>query len=156
MSYRRVATLEEAAEAVRELRLRTVVVDVEPLVASWDTGSDVLEEGVARVLASLEAEVVIFATNSWRKCVSYDGYVANALKPFALARYRSLPRPGAVIGDQVATDGVLARRLGFVFLHYCPALARVPLGPRLMRELGRPLRRLLFRALPRDQHDKPR
>lgn len=47
MSYRRVATLEEAAVAVRELGLRTVVVDVEPLVAFWDTGSEVLEEGKA-------------------------------------------------------------------------------------------------------------
>ena len=145
MSYRRVATLEEAAEAIRDLGVRTVVVDVEPLVAFWDTGSEALEDGVARVLAALNTEVVLFATNSWRKCVSYEGYVAKARKPFALARYKRLPRPGAVLGDQVATDGVLALRLGFFFLHYCPLLERVPLGPRLMRGLGKPLRRLLFR-----------
>ena len=145
MSYRRVATLEEAAEAVRELGLRTVVVDVEPLVAFWDTGSDVLEAGVARVLAALQVERVLFATNSWRECLSYEGYVAKARKPFALSRYRGLPRPGAVLGDQVATDGVLALRLGFTFLHYCPLLERVPLGPRLMRGIGKPLRPLLWR-----------
>jgi predicted HAD superfamily phosphohydrolase YqeG len=145
MSYRPVSTLEEAAEAVRQLGLRTVVVDVEPLVAYWDTSSEVLEEGVARVLSALEVEAVLFATNSWRKCSSYEGYVCKARKPFGLARYRSLPRPGGVIGDQVATDGVLALRLGFVFLHYCPVLERVPLGPRLMRGLGKPLRPLLFR-----------
>jgi len=146
MSYRRVGTLEEAAEAVRQLELRTVVVDVEPLVAFWDTGSEVLEAGVARVLAALDVEVVLFATNSWRRCASYEGYVAKARKPFALARYKRLPRPGAVLGDQVATDGVLALRLGFVFLHYCPVLQRVPLRPRLMRGLGKLLRPLLFRS----------
>jgi hypothetical protein len=37
-----------------------------------------------------------------------------------------------VIGDQVATDGMLARRLGYTFLHYRPGLERVPviIGPR--------------------------
>ncbi|HZM80665.1 MAG TPA: hypothetical protein VFC19_33500 [Candidatus Limnocylindrales bacterium] len=151
MKYRRVATLEEAAEAVRELELRTVVVDVEPLVALWKTGNDVLEAGVARVLASLEAEVVLFATNSLRECASYESYVAKARKPFALARYKGLPRPGGVIGDQVAIDGVLALRLGFVFIHYCPVLERVPLGPRLMHGIGKTLRPLLFRSQFRSQ-----
>jgi predicted HAD superfamily phosphohydrolase YqeG len=146
MTYRRVGTLEEAAEAVRGLGLRTVIVDVEPLVAFWDTGSDALEAGVARVLAALEVDVVLFATNSLRRCLSYEGYVAKARKPFRLSRYKGLPRPGGVLGDQVATDGLLARRLGFVFLHYCPVLEHVPLGPRLMRGLGKPLRRLLFRS----------
>jgi hypothetical protein len=50
-----------------------------------------------------------------------------------------------MIGDQVATDGILARRLGYTFLRYCPDLSRAPAGPRLMSELGRPLEALLFR-----------
>ena len=53
-------------------------------------------------------------------------------------------RPGVVIGDQVVTDGILARRLGYTFLHYCPDLADAPAGPRLMNDLGRPLPLLLF------------
>lgn len=53
------------------------------------------------------------------------------------APYRALPRPGAVIGDQVATDGLLARRLGYTFLRWNPRLAGVPLRPRLMGLLGR-------------------
>jgi len=146
MRYRRVTTLEEAAAAVRELALRTVVVDVEPLVALWRTGSADIEEGVRRVVDALDVEVVLFSTNSVRRCETYEGYIVKAGKPFRLARYRGLPAPGGVIGDQVATDGLLARRLGFVFLHYCPVLERVPLGPRLMRWIGKLLRPLLFRS----------
>jgi hypothetical protein len=55
-------------------------------------------------------------------------------------------RPGVVIGDQVATDGVPAWSLGYTFLRYTPKLPAVPLGPRLMRQLGRPLEPFLFRA----------
>ena len=64
-------------------------------------------------------------------------YLASAGKPLRTAPYRALPRPGAVIGDQVATDGLLARRLGYTFLHWSPRLAGVPLRPRLMGLLGR-------------------
>jgi hypothetical protein len=51
-----------------------------------------------------------------------------------------------VVGDQVATDGVLAWRLGYAFVHYTPDIRRVPLGPRLMRQVGRPILPLLFRS----------
>jgi hypothetical protein len=50
-----------------------------------------------------------------------------------------------VIGDQVATDGLLARRLGYTFLHWSPQLADVPFRPRLMGLLGR-LAQPLFRS----------
>jgi hypothetical protein len=46
--------------------------------------------------------------------------------------YQGLPRPGAVAGDQIPTDGVLAYRIRFAFLHYMPRLTDVPLGPGLM------------------------
>src|SRR4029077_16826092 len=65
-------------------------------------------------------------------------YLASAGKPLRTAPYRGLPRPGAVIGDQVATDGLLARRRGYTFLHWSPQLAGVPLRPRLMGLVGRP------------------
>ena len=64
-------------------------------------------------------------------------YLSSAGKPLRLAPYGDLPRPGAVVGDQVPTDGLLARRLGFTFLHYQPRLDGVPLGPRVMHRLGR-------------------
>ena len=72
-------------------------------------------------------------------------YLASAGKPLRTAPYRALPRPGAVIGDQVATDGLLARRLGYTFLHWSPQLVGVPLRPRLMGLLGR-LAQPLFRT----------
>jgi hypothetical protein len=49
-----------------------------------------------------------------------------------------------VIGDQIATDGVLARRLDYVFVQYRPPVGRLPAGPRLMQGLGQVVRPLLF------------
>jgi len=141
---------------LEELSPRTVLFDVEPLIAYWDTDRGSLEKGVAAMLRALSGfsgiGVVGFVTNS-RRASSVETprgdldvfYVASAGKPFRARSYRDLPRPGAVVGDQVATDGVLAWRLGYSFLHYCPWF-RIPLGPRLMRLAGLPLRPLLFRA----------
>lgn len=125
-----------------------MIFDVEPLVAWWDSSRETLDRGIAAVVAELgglpDVRVVVFATNSDRRpsvLPSLPGvrvtYLASAGKPLRTAPYRGLPRPGAVIGDQVATDGLLAHRLGYTFLHWSPRLAGVPLGPRLMRQLGR-------------------
>lgn len=140
---------------VRELRARTVIFDVEPLVAYWDGGQDALDRGIDRVLAQLadarELQVACFSTNSLRRPSRHLEaasvrviYMAAAGKPLRTAAHQGFPRPGIVIGDQVATDGVLALRLGYAFLHYCPHLDRTPVGPRLMRQCGRLVRPLLF------------
>jgi hypothetical protein len=50
-----------------------------------------------------------------------------------------------VVGDQLATDGVLAWRLGFAFAYVRHPEIRRPFGPTVLRALSRPLRRLLFR-----------
>ena len=50
-----------------------------------------------------------------------------------------------VVGDQLATDGVLAWRLGFAFAYVRHPETRHPWGPAVLRQLSRPLRRLLFR-----------
>lgn len=93
----------------------------------------------------------MFATNSAREPSATPrvpgiqvSYLATAGKPLRTAPYRELPRPGAVVGDQVPTDGVLAWRLGFTFLHWDPALPAAPTGPKAMRLLGRLLRPLFF------------
>jgi predicted HAD superfamily phosphohydrolase YqeG len=128
---------------------------VEPLVAWWDSGQQALDDGIAAVLARMaevpEARAVVFATNSARRPTALPGvpgltvsYLASARKPLRTAPYRGLPRPGAVIGDQLPTDGLLARRLGFTFLHWDPPPAGVPAGPRLMHRLGRLARPLFF------------
>jgi predicted HAD superfamily phosphohydrolase YqeG len=95
--------------------------------------------------------VVVFATNSVRRpsaVPSVPGlrvmYLASAGKPLRTAPYRALPRPGAVVGDQVATDGLLAYRLGYTFLRWSPRLTGVPLRPRLLHLLGRVILPLFF------------
>jgi hypothetical protein len=157
VAYERLAEPHELLCRARDLSARTIILDVEPLVAYWDTGQDVLDAGIAQVLGQVAADpdvaVVCFATNSARRPSAVPGsgepgprvvYLASAHKPFRTAPYRDFPRPGVVIGDQVATDGLLARRLGYTFLHYCPDLEHAPAGPRFMNDLGRPLEPLLF------------
>ncbi len=153
--YLRVTGLAEAVRRAGELPARTMIIDIEPLVAPWDTSREALDRGIARVLDEVAGvpgvQVVCFATNSARRPSELPGragqrvvYVASAGKPARTAAYRDFPRPGVVIGDQVATDGILARRLGYTFVFVDHALPDVPAGPRLMAALGRLARPLLF------------
>jgi hypothetical protein len=70
-------------------------------------------------------------------------YLASAGKPLRTTAYQRFPRPGVVIGDQVATDGILARRLGYAFI-LVDRPAGAPVGPRLMAAAGRLVHPLLF------------
>jgi len=146
--------LGDAARQVGELSARTVIFDVEPLVASWDGTQETLDDGIARVLSEIAklptVEVVCFSTNSLRRpsvAPSAAGvrvvYLASAAKPLRTTAYERFPRPGVVIGDQVATDGILARRLGYAFIQLDPPGGR-PVGPRLMAAAGRLVQPLLF------------
>ena len=156
----RVTGLDDVIRRAAELSVRTLVFDVEPLVAYWDGGQEALDEGIARVLSEVAVlpavQVVCFATNSLRRPTAVPSggavkvvYLASANKPVQTMPYRHFPRPGMVIGDQVATDGILARRLGYEFLLFDPQLTSVPAGPRLMGAWGRLVRPLLFtRAAP--------
>ena len=145
----------DAVRRARELSARTVIFDVEPLVAYWDGDEGALDQGIARVLSEVAAlpalEVLCFATNSARRPAVVPSraglqvvYLASAGKPLRISAYRRFPRPGVVIGDQVATDGILARRLGYAFVWFDPQLTGVPAGPRLMAAWGRLVRPLLY------------
>jgi hypothetical protein len=147
--------LDDVLDGAGKLQVRTLIVDIEPLVSWWDNTQESLDWGLAMVAGKVSAlpsvRVLVFATNSIRRPSAIPAsddieviYLASAGKPLRTAPYRGLPHPGAVVGDQVATDGVLARRLGFTFLHYQPRLGDVPLGPRLMHGLGRLALPLLF------------
>jgi predicted HAD superfamily phosphohydrolase YqeG len=136
--------------------VQTIIFDVEPLVAWWDSGEQALDRGIAGVLGRLDElpqlRVLVVATNSARRPSAIPAvagvrvvYIASAGKPLRTAPYRGLPRPGVVIGDQLPTDGLLARRLGYTFLHWDPKLTGVPPGPRVLHQLGRLTRPLLFR-----------
>ncbi|MGH3277915.1 MAG: hypothetical protein ACRDNW_02105 [Trebonia sp.] len=153
--YERLTHLDDALERAEKLSLRAMIVDIEPLVSWWDKGQESLDLGVATVVGKVSAlptvRVLVFATNSVRRPSAIPAgrdieviYLASAGKPLRTAPYRDLPRPGAVVGDQVPTDGVLARRLGFTFLHYAPRLTGVPLGPRLLQQVGRLALPMLF------------
>jgi predicted HAD superfamily phosphohydrolase YqeG len=155
VSYRRVHDLDDVMTWLTELGARTVIFDVEPLIALWDTGHDVLRQGVDatvdQVLTVKEIEVVGFATNSLRHLElnrNRDGvqvfYTSRAAKPFFPRRHRHLPHPAVLVGDQIATDGLLAWRLGFAFAHVQNSHPHRPWGPRLMHQLGRPLATELF------------
>ena len=146
--YAHVTTLDDALRAAQEYSAKTLLFDVEPLVAYWDSGQQALDQGLTRVLDEAAAVpgvlVVCFSTNSLRRpsvSLVRPGvrvvYLAAARKPFRLAPYQDFPTPGALIGDQVLTDGILARRLGYDFVHCEPELAKMPAGPRLMNEMGR-------------------
>ena len=146
--YAHVTTLGDALRVAGERSAKTLLFDVEPLVAYWDSGQQALDQGLTRVLDEAAAVpgvlVVCFSTNSLRRpsvSLVRPGvrvvYLAAARKPFRLAPYQDFPTPGALIGDQVLTDGILARRLGYEFVHCEPELKKVPAGPRLMNEAGK-------------------
>jgi predicted HAD superfamily phosphohydrolase YqeG len=163
IDYVRVTGLADLFTKIRELSVRTVVLDVEPLVTPWRSSQESLDQGIARILGDMRTVpavlVVVFATNSARRpsaVPSGDGiqvrYLASARKPLLMAPYDGLPFPGAVAGDQLPTDGILAYRLRFTFLHYTPRLTGVPPGPELMHRWGKLVRPLLFRPAAGDRH----
>jgi predicted HAD superfamily phosphohydrolase YqeG len=151
----RATGMDDVVRRAGELSAQTMIFDVEPLVAYWDGGQEALDQGISRVLSEVAVlpalKVLCFATNSLRRpsvVPSAAGvrvvYLASAGKPLRTAAYRRFPRPGVVIGDQVATDGILARRLGYAFVLFDPHLTGLPAGPRLMSTAGRLVRPLLF------------
>jgi predicted HAD superfamily phosphohydrolase YqeG len=157
--YERIADREALLQRASELAAKTIIFDVEPLIAWWDTSQESLDQGIRATLDRIRTvpgvSVVCFATNSDRRpsaVPAADGvrvmYLSSAGKPFRTAAYRNLPRPGVVIGDQAATDGILASRLGYAFLHYAPSVSGIPLGPRLMSYIGRLVLPALNRARP--------
>jgi hypothetical protein len=165
--YRSCHDVAEALAVLAEIAPPTVIVDIEPLVAAWNTDRRTLDAGMAAFLDAFARDAagagvrhIVFATNAIRRpsapptvptvpTVPTPGvrYVAHAGKPLRIEPYRDLPRPGVVIGDQIATDGMLAWRLSLTFVHYIPLdLDFAPIGTRFMRALGWPLRHLLFRS----------
>ena len=153
--YERLAGLDEALDRIKQLSMRTVIFDIEPLVAHWDSSQEALDQGVAHVLAQADdvpgLKVVCFSTNSLRRPSHMPPtgakvrvvYLAAAGKPLRTSQYQEFPRPGAVVGDQLATDGILARRLGYTYLE-CPPPDHMPLGPRMMHGLGSLVGPLVF------------
>jgi predicted HAD superfamily phosphohydrolase YqeG len=154
-SYVPVTDLRTLLACATKLAVQTMIIDIEPLVAWWDTSQESLDQGLQRIATELaevsRLRVAVFATNSVRRPSVIPAiphvevrYLASARKPLRTAPYQALPRPGAVIGDQLPTDGILAARLGYTFLHWRPPVTGIPPGPRVMQLLGRLARPLVF------------
>lgn len=155
-AYVAVADSRDVPARIRALGARTVIVDIEPFVAHWESSQAALDQGFADVVGEVAAiggvQVVCFATNSARFPSIPPGgppglqvrYLVSARKPLRTAPYADLPRPGVVVGDQIATDGLLARRIGFTFLHFRPRPGSVPAGPHALMRFGEVLRPLIF------------
>lgn len=155
MTYEPFTATGELPGLVRRLRPATLVLDVEPLVSPWDDSQESLDRGLAHAVAVMseipELSVLCFATNSARAPASLPRsaalrveYLVSAHKPGRTAPYLHWPRPGAVAGDQVLTDGLLARRLGYAFLHYRLDPRQMPVRPRLLALPGELVRPLVF------------
>jgi hypothetical protein len=154
--YQQFADAGDLPRLVAGLAARTLVLDIEPLVAFWDGTQEALDRGIGAVVDLVGAipgvQAVCFATNSARRPSGLPRvpgieviYLMSAGKPLHVAPYARLPAPGVVVGDQVLTDGLLARRLGYFFLHYRPPEAG-PVGPRLLNGVGQLARPLIFRG----------
>ena len=154
--YIRVTGPADLFAKARELLVRTMILDVEPLVAPWRSSQESLDQGIVRILGHVRTipsvRVVVFTTNSGRHPSAVPSvagievrYLASAQKPLRTAPFHGLSRPGVVAGDQLPTDGILAYRLRFTFLHYAAPLTGVPAGPELMHRWGELVRPLLFR-----------
>jgi predicted HAD superfamily phosphohydrolase YqeG len=154
--YESITGQQDIPARVSRLGARTVILDVEPLVAYWDSSPAELDAGIVTMIAAMAPiaglRALCFATNSDRSpSVPVSAppglavrYLASARKPLRVAPYQDLPRPGVVVGDQIATDGILARRIGYSFLHLRLPPEQMPAGPRLLSGCGEALRPLLF------------
>jgi hypothetical protein len=153
-NYVRVTGLAGLFAEARELSVRTLIFDVEPLVAPWHGSQESLDQGIARILGGVRTvpsvRVVIFATNSGRR-PSGPGtaFRSGTWHPpgSRCGPRRTTTFPGRAPWQVISspTDGILAYRLGFTFLHDAPKLAGVPLGPGLMHRWSELVRPVLFR-----------
>jgi len=70
-NYVRVTGLADLFAEARELSFRTMIFDVEPLVAPWHGSQESLDQGIARILGDARTvpsvRAVVFATNSARR-----------------------------------------------------------------------------------------
>ena len=130
-NYVRVTGLAGLFAEARELSVRTMIFDVEPLVAPWHGSQESLDQGIARILGDVRTvpsvRVVIFATNSARRLSAVpacDGlqvrYLASA-EPLRTAPYHDFPgrAPWQVISSHRRDTRLSAR---VTFLHYAPEL----------------------------------
>ena len=139
----------EQALALVRMCGTTAVIDVEPMLAHWNTSQEALDAGLRALLPTLPDIMIIFATNSSRRpgfaLPMGRHYLNQAHKPFT----RLPAAAGALfVGDQFLTDGLLAWRNRGVFVH-TPLLKTAPFGVKIMWYAGRVLMTLFARRIVR-------
>jgi hypothetical protein len=107
--YRSFTEPAQAARQIKDLSAATAILDVEPLIAHWDTSQAVLDDGLTAILNQLAAapgplRQIVFATNSARRPSTrpdIDGlqirYLAPAGKPLRTAHHQDLPTPAVAV-----------------------------------------------------------
>lgn len=144
-----VATWQGDVDAGRRPRPPLVLLDVEPYVAEWLTGQDVLDAGVARLAGLWAEQPVLVVTNSAR-VVSATALPApwrqlrRARKPFTRLRAFDVPAGSVVVGDQPLQDGLLAWRVQATFVTV-PFPPTAPWWARATHRLFTPASRLWLR-----------
>lgn len=70
-NYVRITGLPDLFAQARELSAKTMIFDVEPLVAPWHGSQESLDQGITHILGDVRTvpsvRVVVFATNSTRR-----------------------------------------------------------------------------------------
>lgn len=144
-----------------------VVLDVENTLTGYKPTFDEYEAALRRVIDVVQRGTAlrrVFVVSNARVPVSALGggdvkvtVVGRARKPWIelppLRRYRDELAGATVCGDQLVTDGMLARRLGGAFVELRAAFPRQPRGeepawPRLLRSVGERLVRDRFSPPP--------
>lgn len=120
-----------------------VILDLEPIVASWGTNKDTMRQGISDCAALLGSRPVLLMTNSGRQLDPKelpDGWnlVTRARKPFSQVPYTCRHQRCIVLGDQLFNDGILALRIGADFIHFTPPPGS-PFWPRFANWLSTPL-----------------
>ncbi|MEU5989867.1 hypothetical protein ABZ806_12925 [Spirillospora sp. NPDC047418] len=143
-----------------DLDASTLVIDVEPLLAEWDSPPEVFLAAVRRLHAAVVERApsvtdLVFASNAgWPPQPPPEpagprmAVVSPARKPWRTRYLDGLPAPIVFAGDQVLTDGLLAWRLRGDFLH-CANAGEPPLLARVQSVAGRCIAPLVFVAASR-------
>ncbi len=128
----------------------TLILDVDGTVARQGAPPDEFERAVNSAIDDLEGhprvDRAIALTNGAERGV--PRMVSRGNKPWTTRRRLGIGRSDqvVVVGDQVMTDGVLAWRLGGVFIHLVIDDREEPLAQQRMRRRGRWFGPLLFKT----------
>jgi hypothetical protein len=115
--YRGFTDRSEMLDLIRDLSAVTVVFDVEPLIAYWDTDQQTLAAGVTAILDQLAAEPgkvrhVVFATNSTRNLPTppHRGSLHVEYRTLARKPLRRAPSPAASPATAPLTQSATSSR----------------------------------------------